>query len=325
MSTPEPLVRAQGLGKTFLSRGLPGLGARHQTAALLGVDLHLCRGEVLALVGESGSGKTTFGRLLVGVHRPSAGRLELFGQDVTRLPARGWRPFRRRVQLIAQDPHASLNPYLTVGGAIAEAPRVHGLWARAEAGARVADWLRRVGLAPDDARLKPHQFSGGQRQRVVIARALALEPELLVADEPVSALDPSVAAQILNLLMALKAELGLSYVFISHDLPLVRDLSDRVAILFAGRVVEQGPTPAVMEDPRHPYTRELISARMPALVAGEGAVAHVESGQVRAEGRWSEGCLYRARCAEATAACGRSDPPDVTSEGARRVRCFLYR
>ena len=313
----ERILEARGVAKHFTGRRGLLAAAGPPARALDGVDLDIDAGEVVALVGESGSGKSTFGRLALGVIPPTHGTLHLFGRDVTTLSAADWRKLRQRAQMIFQDPFSSLNPHLSIGSAISEAPVVHGIWARRDAPERVASLLGRVGLNADDAAKRPHQFSGGQRQRIVIARALALEPDFVVADEPVSALDPSVAAQVLNLLMDLRAQYALSYLLISHDLAMVRSVAERVVILFAGRVVESGPTAQVLDEPRHPYSRELMEA---ALDRGLALETRPEALRSIAEGTWDEGCLYRERCPLASAACAGASPPELR-DARGFVRC----
>ena len=248
------------LVKRFVAK-LSALGRPLSTVnAVDGVSFVLRPGETLALVGESGCGKSTVGRLVMRLIEPTAGRIVLDGDDVTALSETAFRPLRRKVQLIFQDPFASLNPRMTVCQILAEPLMLHDMVPAAERKQRVAELLEMVGLELFYAGRYPHEFSGGQRQRIVIARALAVEPKIVICDEPVSALDVSIRAQILNLLKELQARLGLAYIFISHDLSVVKHVADRIAVMYLGRIVETGPADDIFDDPRHPYTRALLSA-----------------------------------------------------------------
>jgi peptide/nickel transport system ATP-binding protein len=228
--------------------------------AVDGVTFEIQRGETLGLVGESGSGKTTVGRAILRLYEPTGGRIVFDGQDITELGESDLRPLRRRMQMIFQDPYSSLNPRHSVGRMISEPMRVHGLGGRRTAGGRVRDLLQTVGLPADAASRYPHEFSGGQRQRIGLARALALNPDFIVADEPVSALDVSIQAQIINLLENLQREFELTYLFIAHDLAVVRHISDRIAVMYLGTIVEVSPAEELYDNPLHPYTISLLSA-----------------------------------------------------------------
>jgi ABC-type glutathione transport system ATPase component len=256
-----PVLKVAGLAKRF-GRG-PGWWRRGEGNAVRAVDgvaLELGAGETLALVGESGSGKSTLGRLVARLEEPDAGRIEVAGEDITQTKGVALRRLRRAVQMVFQDPYASLNPRFTIGGTLVEPMVIHGLASGREARDRAAALLRRVGLAPEALQRYPHEFSGGQRQRIAIARALASEPRIVIADEPTSALDVSVQAQVLDLLEGLQAELGLSLLFISHDLAVVRRVSHRIAVMRAGRILELAPADRLFERPLHPYTQALLAA-----------------------------------------------------------------
>jgi len=289
----------------------PIRGTRHSLRAVAGVTLELARGETLGIVGESGCGKSTLARLLVRLERPTNGRIEFEGVDLAGLSGRGLRATRRRIQMVFQDPYASLNPRHRVATAIGEVLRVHGLVdGRAAELRRAVELLRMVGLSEAHAERYPHELSGGQRQRVSIARALAAEPTVLVLDEPVSALDVSVRAEVMNLLESLRSRLGLSYVFISHDLSMVRHLSDRIACMYLGRVVETGPWDAVLEEPLHPYTRALVEAMpVPDPEREAGRIEAPIRGEVPNPASPPPGCPFHPRCPLAEQVCREVRPP----------------
>jgi len=291
--------------------------------AVRGVGFTLQRGETLGLVGESGCGKSSLGRSLLRLAPVAAGRVMLDGHELTAITPRRLRQVRSLVQMVFQDNNASLNPRHRVGTLVAQPLRVQGV-PRREAEARALDLLRRVGLSPSAAERYPHEFSGGQRQRIGIARALALQPRLLVCDEPVSALDVSVRAQIINLLQDLQAELGLSMLFISHDLSVVRHLCNRVLVMYLGRIVESGPTEFVWRSPAHPYTRALLAAaprrRRAADSADAGADAAIELPNPLAP---PPGCAFAGRCPHATARCRSEQPLLRALANGREVACHL--
>jgi oligopeptide/dipeptide ABC transporter ATP-binding protein len=309
------LLELDGLVKRFPVRDALGrrAGAVH---AVDGVSLSVAQGEVLAIVGESGCGKSTLGRLMLNLITPDAGTVRFAGDDLTRLSPAALRARRRDMQLIFQDPFASLDPRMTVEAAVAEPLRLHRIVPRDQERARVAELLARVGLRPELARRWPHEFSGGQRQRIAIARALASQPRLIVGDEPVSALDVSVQAQVINLLSDLIRDLGLTFVLISHDLGVVRHVADRVAVMYLGRIVEEGPAQEVLSEPRHPYTRALLAA-----VPGHGAKAPPIEGDVPSPISPPPGCRFHTRCPFAEAVC--RDTVPALSAAPHRVACHL--
>jgi oligopeptide/dipeptide ABC transporter ATP-binding protein len=316
------LLAARGLSKSFAARRRLLGGRRGCVRAVDDVSFEVAAGQTLGLVGESGCGKTTLGRLVLRLLEPDAGQILFRGTDLTPMSRRRLRPYRRHMQIVFQDPVGSLNPRMTVGDTVGEGLQVWTAMPRRERRQRVHDLLATVGLAGDAADRYPHEFSGGQRQRIGIARALAVEPDLIVCDEPVSALDVSVQAQILNLLMDLQDRLGVSYLFIAHDLGVVRHVSHRVAVMYLGQIVELAPTAQLFAAPAHPYTEVLLAAmpvpdpdaaRRPPPAVGEmpSPLDPALAGQCRFYGR----CPYR------TAEC-RQPIPLVDGADGRRVRCI---
>jgi peptide/nickel transport system ATP-binding protein len=308
-----PLVAVEGLVREFRV----GAGVLR---AVDDVTLHVDPGETLGLVGESGCGKTTVGRLILRLMPATAGRIVFEGQDITHLPERRLRDFRRAVQVVFQDPYSSLNPRLTVRDIVGEPLRNFGATRRAAA-ARVGELLDTVGLPPDYMTRYPHAFSGGQRQRIGIARALALGPRLLVCDEAVSSLDVSVQAQILNLLADLQRQLGLALLFISHNLAVVRHVSQRVAVMYLGRLVEVAPEADLFDHPRHPYTRALLAA-VPE-VGPDAVPPGVLPGELPSPLDPPAGCRFQTRCPRAEAQCRAAEPPLVEERPGRWVRCYF--
>jgi oligopeptide/dipeptide ABC transporter ATP-binding protein len=271
------------------------------------VSFSLEAGRTLALVGESGSGKSTLGRLVLRLIDPTAGRIRFDGRDVTALNERELRPLRRNAQLIFQDPYASLNPRMTVGQILAEPLALHGIVPPPRRAERLTELLRLVGLEPRMISRYPHEFSGGQRQRIAIARALAVEPKLIVCDEPVSALDVSIRAQVINLLRDLQRRLGLAYIFISHDLAVVKHIADRVAVMHLGRIVEIGSNQALFTNPRHPYSRALLSA-IPVPEPGAKRERIILQGETPSALHTPAGCAFHTRCPFAVARCETERP-----------------
>ena len=321
MSESPPLLAVQGLTKHFpVTRGLLGRVVGH-VRAVDDLSFEIARGETLGLVGESGSGKTTAGRAILRLVEPSAGRVLFEGTDVTAADADTLRGLRRRMQIVFQDPYASLNPRMRVIDIVGEALEVHGLAQGPEVERRVASFLRKVGLSPSWINRYPHEFSGGQRQRLGIARAIALEPKLIVCDEPVSALDVSIQAQVVNLLKDLARELDLSYLFIAHDLSIVRHISHRVAVMYLGQLVELAPTKRLFEAPAHPYTRALLSA-IPVPDPKRKRTRLVLTGDVPSPMNPPSGCRFHTRCPAAFERCSSEEPQSVEVEAGHAVKCF---
>jgi oligopeptide/dipeptide ABC transporter ATP-binding protein len=308
------LVSVKRLSRSFRVRG-----PAHELDALQDVSLDILRGETLGLVGESGCGKSTLGRCILRLIDPSSGTILFDGVDITTMGRRELRPIRRRMQIIFQDPVASLNPRMSIGAMLSEPIRVHGLANAADVGGRVTSLLERVGLSGDIADRYPHELSGGQRQRLGIARALSVEPDFIVADEPVSALDVSIQAQILNLLADLKESLVLTYLFISHDLHVVRTISDRVVVMYLGRIVELAATAALFETPRHPYTRALLAATPKLETVERVALAGEPPSAIEPP----SGCAFHPRCPLAEERCTKERPELREISSGHRVACHL--
>jgi len=321
----EVLLQVENLVKHFHVGG--GLGGGHAglVRAVDGVSFTVQRGETLGLVGESGCGKTTTGRCILLLERPTSGRIMFEGADLAALDEAALRAVRRRIQVIFQDPYSSLNPRMTIGQILAEPLKVHGIVREKKARTdRVRELLSHVGLLPQHAERYPHQLSGGQRQRIGIARALAMEPSLIVCDEPVSALDVSIQAQIINLLEDLQARHGLTYLFIAHDLSVVRHISDRVAVMYLGKIVEMTDHARLYQEPLHPYTRALLSAVPIPDPELEARREHtVLKGEVPSPLNPPSGCVFHPRCPNAIERCAAAVPPLREIRSAHLAACDL--
>ena len=320
--TPDLLV-VQDLVKHFpVRKGIVSRGAGH-VRAVDGLSFRIPRGKTLSLVGESGSGKTTTGRAILRLIEPTSGSVRFDGIEVTSMNRQDLRALRKRMQIIFQDPYGSLNPRMTVYSVLSEALRTHRLPQATGARDRVYELLSLVGLPPEAADRYPHEFSGGQRQRVGIARALAVEPELIVADEPVSALDVSIQSQILNLLEDLQQQLGLTYLFIGHDLSVVRHISDSVAVMYLGRIVELGPVEAVFEHPVHPYTIALLAAA-PVPDPARKRRRILLPGDIPSPINPPTGCHFHPRCPDAQPGCARCETPLIEISPGHWVACPVH-
>ena len=319
-----PLLEVEGLKKHFaIHKGFFSRPSGH-VHAVDGVSFSIGRGETLGLVGESGCGKSTVGRTVLRLLEPTDGTIKVSGQDITRLDAQGLLPYRRRLQMIYQDPYASLNPRMTAGEIVGEPLIVHELGAPEERRQRVAALFDRVGLRPEAINSYPHEFSGGQRQRTGIARALALNPELIVGDEPVSALDVSIQAQIINLLMELQDEFKLSYLFVAHDLAVVEHISHRIAVMYLGRIVEMTDRRSLFEMPLHPYSEALLSAVPIPKSSARGRKRVILTGDVPSPINPPSGCHFHTRCPYAMPRCRTEVPALREVVSGHLVSCHLH-
>ncbi len=293
--------------------------------AVDGLTFNVLKGETLGLVGESGCGKSTTGRAILQLYKPTAGSVRFGGKDLTKLDGGEMRKMRRHLQMIFQDPYASLNPRMTVGSIISEPMQIHNLVPKGKRNERVQELLQTVGLNPYFANRYPHEFSGGQRQRIGVARALAADPDFIVADEPVSALDVSIQAQIINLLEELQAQFGLTYLFIAHDLSVVRHISDRVAVMYLGKMVELADRTSIYDDPLHPYTKALLSAvPVPDPIIEKKRERIILTGDVPSPINPPSGCHFHTRCPYAMEVCKQIEPQFVDQGGGHYVACHLY-
>lgn len=313
----EPILQLKNVRKQFIVGDRP-------LNAVVGVDLDVYRGETFGLVGESGCGKSTFGRLIKGIYEATSGQIVFEGADISKLKGTAKRGFNRRMQIVFQDPYSSLNPRMTVGEIIGEGLEIHRIASAPERGRKVREIMELVGLNPEYENRFPHEFSGGQRQRIAIARALVVEPEMVVCDEPISALDVSIQGQIVNLLKDLQKRLGLTYLFVAHDLSMVKYISDRVGVMYLGRLVEVASKTELFSDPRHPYTQALLSSiPIPDPARERKRVENTPEGELPSPFADIKGCPFQTRCRHFREACTRMTTELTDTGNGHGVNCIL--
>ena len=315
----QEILRVNNVSRIYETSG-GGFGRKNRVSALDGVSFNLIQGETLGIVGESGCGKSTLGRIISRLDTPTAGEIIYKGNDIAKKSLAAMRPLRKEIQFIFQDPYASLNPRRQIGAIIEEPMRIHGI-SKDERRARAHELLEKVGLDKNSYEKYPHEFSGGQRQRVVIARALTLKPELIIADEPVSALDVSIQAQVLNLFKELQDEMKLTYIFVAHDLGVVRHISDRIAVMYLGKIVELGSVEEIYNNPQHPYTKALLSAN-PRIDQSAQSTRQILTGDIPSPLNRPSGCSFHTRCPIAVPECSTREP-ELRRVGAVDVACNL--
>lgn len=320
----ETILKVENLKVYFpVSNGF--LQKKSYVKAVDGINFEIKKGETFGLVGESGCGKSTTGRAIVKIYTPTEGKIEFEGKDITKIKGADIKQFKKDMQMIFQDPYASLNPRMTVGEIIREPMDIHGIYdTKEEREKRVRELLEIVGLKPDHIRRYPHEFSGGQRQRIGIARTLALNPKFIVCDEPISALDVSIQAQVINLLEEIQEKMGIAYLFIAHDLSMVKHISDRIGVMYLGNMVEVGDSDDVYHHPLHPYTQALLSSvPIPDPKVAGMKERIVLEGELPSPINPPSGCVFRTRCPKATERCAQ-EKPELCSVDGRQVACFLY-
>ena len=320
----DPILELENL-KVYFHTGGGFLKKKDVVKAVDGISLKIYPGETFGLVGESGCGKSTTGRAIVKINQPTEGKILVNGEDITIIKGANLKKFKQDVQMIFQDPYASLNPRMTVGEIIREPMDIHGVYdTKEEREKRVRELLEIVGLKPDHIRRYPHEFSGGQRQRIGIARTLALNPKFIVCDEPISALDVSIQAQVINLLEKIQNEMGIAYLFIAHDLSMVKHISDRIGVMYLGNMVEIGDADDIYHEPLHPYTQALLSSvPIPDPKVARNKKRIVLEGELPSPINPPSGCVFRTRCPKATERCAQ-EKPALKTVGNRQVACFLY-
>jgi oligopeptide/dipeptide ABC transporter ATP-binding protein len=323
--TREKLIEVKNLKKYFPIKTSMFKKGDQAVKAVDDVSFHIYRGETFGLVGESGCGKSTLGRTLNRLYDPTAGEIHFDGDDIALLNNKGLQPFRKRMQMIFQDPYSSLNPFMTVEEIIDEPLEIHTSLSKSERKKVIVDILEKVGLKKEDMDRLPHEFSGGQRQRIGIARALSTNPDFIICDEAISALDVSIQAQVINLLQDLQKELNLTYLFVAHDLSMVRHISDRIGVMYLGKIVEVSTSDELYDKPLHPYTQALLSAiPIPDPIKAQNSNREIITGELPSPIDMEKGCRFRSRCPFAKPICGEKDPELRLVDGEHYVACHLY-